>query len=255
MLKNEIQIFYHALMFYSRIPTPAKVQFSEENMTKSLRYFPLVGIIVSLIGAIFFIGIRYILPVPLAIVGAITSIILVTGAFHEDGFADFFDGFGGGTSKEKILVIMKDSRSGVYGVVSIVLLLLTKFLLLSAMDISQIPLVLVMAHALSRVTPIWLTATSQYARSDGSSKSQSIGHKPSKATFFTGVVIGLLPLAFIHNYLFVPFLLLGMFVIFACYRHYIHKKLGGYTGDVLGALQQFSEIGFYIIYLVACKFI
>ena len=106
-MKKQVHIFFNALSFFTRIPSPNWVDFSEENRQRSIIYFSLIGILVGLIGALIFYGALQILPLSIAILLSIVSTTYITGAFHEDGFADVCDGFGGGWTKEKILVIMK----------------------------------------------------------------------------------------------------------------------------------------------------
>lgn len=118
MIKEEIKIFFTSLMFYTRLPCPSYIDHSENYLNKATRYFPLIGIIVGTISFILFWIFNQIFNVEISIIIAIATGILITGAFHEDGFADTFDGFGGGWTKEKILEIMKDSRIGAYGAIS-----------------------------------------------------------------------------------------------------------------------------------------
>ncbi len=131
MIRKEITIFLTAIMFYTRIPIPANTEFSTDYLNKATRYFPFIGLLVGGIGAVIFLLGHFILPLHVAIILSMVSTILVTGAFHEDGFSDFSDGFGGGYTKERILEIMKDSRIGTYGAVALLLMLLTKFLSIS----------------------------------------------------------------------------------------------------------------------------
>ena len=102
-MKKELNIFYNALLFFSRIPVPRNLEFSEEIQTKAFRYFPLVGIIVGIVGGITFEVSNLFFSRVIASVLMIVVMLLTTGCLHEDGLADFFDGFGGGTSKERIL--------------------------------------------------------------------------------------------------------------------------------------------------------
>ena len=109
-MKNELRTFLAALMFYTRIPVKNIKGFSDDLLNRSTRYFTLIGILVGGAGALVFWGCSTILPVSLSVLISMFATILVTGAFHEDGFADFCDGFGGGYTTERILEIMKDSR-------------------------------------------------------------------------------------------------------------------------------------------------
>lgn len=239
-------------MFYTRIPVPKSLGFSGDNLNKATRYFPLVGIIAGSVGAAVFYISGYVFSVYLAIILAIAAMVLLTGSFHEDAFSDFCDGFGGGYTKEKILEIMKDSRIGTYGAVGLILLMLIKIFLLAEIDPKKIPIILIAAHALSRVNPVLLMFSSQYVRNDSTSKSKPVGETKSTTTLVIALAFGLLPLILVPYHT-IPFLLLAMLLILLYFRYYVHKKLGGYTGDVLGALQQLSEVGFYITFILINK--
>src|SRR4051812_43461768 len=130
-MKKELHIFFTALMFYTRIPCPKNIDHNPDYLNKATRYFPLIGWIVGSISFLAFYVSSLFLSIESAIILAIIASILTTGAFHEDGFADVCDGFGGGWTKEKILLIMKDSAIGAYGAIGLVLLFLLKFKLLS----------------------------------------------------------------------------------------------------------------------------
>ncbi len=105
MIRREIQIFFAALMFFTRIPCPTWVKHSQETLNKASRYFPLIGWIVGAIGASVFWISSLLFPPVLAVLLSMIATILLTGAFHEDGFADVCDGFGGGWTQEEILRI------------------------------------------------------------------------------------------------------------------------------------------------------
>jgi adenosylcobinamide-GDP ribazoletransferase len=156
-MKNEIRIFFTALMFYTRIPCPSWIDHSEEYINKATRYFPLIGWIVGVAAAFVVFSFHYIFPYPVCIILSLATSILITGAFHEDGFADVCDGFGGGWTKEKILNIMKDSRVGAYGVIGLVILFSLKiFTLIELMnaDIWYCLKAIVLAHVISRFSAV-----------------------------------------------------------------------------------------------------
>lgn len=244
-MKNQLHIFLTAVMFYTRIPVPRSLPYSDEMLNRSTRWFPFIGWIVGCIGAGIFYGLQFVFPVMLAILLSMIATIFVTGAFHEDGFADFCDGFGGGYTKEKILTIMKDSRIGTYGSIGLVGMLAVKFLSLSAFDFKLVPLVLVAGHALSRLMPVVVIFTSEYARADLESKSKPIGKKGKTIDLLMAIFFGLFWLAFLP-FLFSAIIVLALLLVTVVFRKYITEKLGGYTGDCLGALQQLSEVLFYL---------
>ena len=127
-MKKERDIFFTALMFLTRLPVPKNINHAELYLQKSPKYFPLIGWIVGFISVVVFIIFKFI-SVDIGVLASIIAGIFTTGCFHEDGFADTCDAFGGGWTKEKILAIMKDSRLGTYGVAGLGLMLTTKFLL------------------------------------------------------------------------------------------------------------------------------
>lgn len=239
--------FLTALMFFTRIPVPSSLPYSKTLLNRALRYFPLVGIIVGGIGTAVLWAALFIFPVSLALLLSMVATIFVTGAFHEDGFADFCDGYGGGHPKDKILEIMKDSRLGTYGTIGLVTMLAAKYLSLSTMPVNVVFCLIIIAHSFSRFIPVLLVYTTPYVREDALSKAKPIGNNTSKTSLFIAFVIAVIPLLLIE-WMMIPVILTGLLFLFWLFRQYILKRTGGYTGDALGALQQLSEL---IIYLIA----
>ena len=126
-LRHELEYFFGAIRFFTRLPVPRWVGHSSEALERSSRYFPAVGLIVGGIAALTFALAMLFWPKTLAVLAAMAITLYVTGAFHEDGWSDMVDGFGGGWEKAQILTIMKDSRIGSFGAVALVMMLLTKF--------------------------------------------------------------------------------------------------------------------------------
>jgi adenosylcobinamide-GDP ribazoletransferase len=247
-MRKQLYIFLNALMFYTRIPVPGNLPYSDDILNRSTRYFPFIGWIIGGIGAGVFYGLQFIFPVYLAVLLSMVTTIFVTGAFHEDGFADFCDGFGGGYTREKILSIMKDSRIGTYGTIGLVGMLSVKFAGLCSIDVHQLPLVMLTGHALSRLMPVLVIFTSEYAREDLTSKTKPIGKKGKTTDLIWALCFGLALMVFMPLFFSVvvlSVLLTGTFV----FRKYIIQKIGGYTGDCLGALQQISEVLFYLVWI------
>lgn len=244
-MKQQLNLFFHALQFYSRIPA-GKIDYSEENLAQSIRYFPLVGSVVGIVGASVFMLCMLVFSQGVSVTAALISMIAVTGALHEDGVSDFFDGFGGAYTRERILEIMKDSHVGAYGVISLVLLLLAKFSLLTSITPEKVPLVLIAAHASSRFVAVALMRSSSYVRTENS-KSAHSRLSLSRTTVVTAFVFGVLPLVFIPPLVSAVAAIVYAIILFAL-KHYVEKKIGGFTGDVLGTLQQFCEIAFYLVY-------
>ncbi|MDG1486751.1 MAG: adenosylcobinamide-GDP ribazoletransferase [SAR324 cluster bacterium] len=240
-----------AFIFYSRIPLPSS-WFSGKTSHCS-RYFSLVGWLVGgasvgvwLLAQMMFLdssGTFSEVSLPIAILLGMITGILLTGALHEDGFADTCDGFGGGWTPEERLRIMKDSRIGTYGALGLVFLLLLKFFALLQIETAILPWAWFAGNTLSRFVSISQLLFLDYVQDAAKSKSGPM-------TEFSGVdlivnaVFGLLPLLFIGNQVWV--VLPAVAIVWWFLLMYFKRKLGGVTGDCLGATQQLSEVVFYL---------
>ncbi|KAF2326155.1 adenosylcobinamide-GDP ribazoletransferase [Flavobacterium nitrogenifigens] len=261
-MKKELHIFFTCLMFYTRIPCPKNITHHPDYLNKATRYFPFIGWIVGSISFLAFYLFSFFLSTEIAVILAIIASILTTGAFHEDGFADVCDGFGGGWTKEKILMIMKDSAIGAYGAIGLVLLFLLKFKLLSESillftnNILLVFLLFVSVHSLSRLAAISIIFTHEYSRDDASSKSKPIAKQYSWKEVFGSFFFGLIPLL-VFSYFNLKFLLaiIPVFITRYFLARYFQKWIDGYTGDCLGATQQVCEVVFYLSILFLWKFI
>lgn len=253
-MKKELQIFLTAMMFYTRIPVPRWVNHDADYLNKATKYFPLIGWIAGILSALVFIGANYLFNPSIAIVFSMAASVLLTGAFHEDGFADVCDGFGGGWTKEKILLIMKDSRVGAYGVIGLIFMLSAKFYLLSSFNVTQLTVVLIAAHALSRWAAATFILTHQYVRENEDSKAKPVAKEFLGTHFLIASIFGFLPLLLFKNgYVFL--LIVPVYGMKIYLGRYFKKWIGGYTGDCLGATQQLCEITFYLSLLALWKFI
>ena len=150
-LRNELEYFFGAIRFFTRLPVPAWVGHSSEALASSTRYFPAVGLVVGGIAALVFFLTSYVWPLTLAVLVSMAATLYITGAFHEDGWSDTIDGLGGGWEKERVLAIMKDSRIGSYGAAALIIMLLAKFCALIELKPSLIPLAMIAGHVLSRL--------------------------------------------------------------------------------------------------------
>lgn len=246
-MKNELTVFALALQFLTRIPVPLGDGFTPERMAASVRYHPLVGLIIGGICAAVFWTAHWFVPDVVAIVLALAAGLLVTGAFHEDGLADTFDGIGGGLTRQSALVIMRDSRLGTYGTLALVAALALKVGALAALPPPMIVAALAAAHCLSRLSSLATIATSRYVRDEGTGKPVAGGISTAGliVASLTGMVVLLAwPLAQPFGAL--MFAVAGLVIGHIAMRAFFERKLGGYTGDTLGAVQQASEVGFYL---------
>lgn len=244
-MRNELATFFAALRFFTRLPVPAWVGHSDAQLNGAARYFPLVGILVGALGA----GVTYAaslaLPDSLAIVLGMAATLLATGAFHEDGFSDACDGFGGGWDKAQVLTIMKDSRIGSYGAVGIALLLLAKWNALMELTPEMLPFALVAGHAVSRLASTTLIYALDYVRDDDSSKSKPLATRMSSGALVVAALFGLAPCALLPLPE-VAYALAAVALVTLLAARYFVRRIGGYTGDCLGATQQLGELAFYL---------
>ena len=254
-MQKQWKYFLLALGFFTRIPVPNFTDFKESDLNHSTKYFPLIGIIVGLVGAGSYVISAQFLPQNIAVLTSMVVTIYLTGAFHEDGLADSADGIGGGWTREQILTIMQDSRLGTYGAVALFLMLLAKFQLLSSLDSYFISFALIAGHALSRLSAVYVMATLNYTKPEG--KAKPLATQVNALDLTVATVFGLLPffaivgLLVINNHSpsitlkFVLMALTPVLLSWLWWRHKIYKWLGGYTGDTLGAMQQIAELAFY----------
>jgi adenosylcobinamide-GDP ribazoletransferase len=269
-MKKEWKIFLTAVMFLTRIRVPKNIDHSPEYLQRSPKYFPVIGWIAGGLCSLVFLVFNKLISTDIAILALMIGGILITGAFHEDGFADVCDGFGGGWTKEKILLIMKDSRIGAFGAIGLVAILSAKFLLLKEL-FQFIPgtthpslnifityhyfiIALVTANSLSRLMPVFVIQLFNYVTDPDTSKSKPLASRKLSVTeLIIATLFALLPFIFLSWH----FLLVIIPVLFATFAlaNYFKKWIGGYTGDCLGAIQQVSEIVFYLGFIIICKYI
>jgi adenosylcobinamide-GDP ribazoletransferase len=268
-MKKEWHIFLTAVMFLTRIQVPSNIDHNPEHLQRSSKYFPLVGCIVGGISILVYLATAKFFSENVAILASIIAGILTTGAFHEDGFADTCDAFGGGWTKEKILLIMKDSRLGTYGVTGLLCMLAAKFLLLqelpkftpASLTETTNPLlsyqcfigIVLLAHSLSRFMAVTIIQQYEYVTDDDVSKSKPLASKKLSVTaFLTAGLFALLPFVLLP----LNFLLIVLPVTITRFYlgSYFKKWIGGYTGDCLGAVQQVTEIVIYLSALVVWRY-
>jgi adenosylcobinamide-GDP ribazoletransferase len=249
---QELRYFLLAVQYFTRVPIPAWVtrEFDAAWLASAARYFPLVGALIGVVaGAFYFVA--------SGVLGALSSAVLtcaltvwITGAFHEDGLADTCDALGGTVSRERALEIMKDSRIGTYGAVALVLALTLKIALLAELSVEAGAAALVAAHALSRALAISLVAVLPYAGDAAHSKARPLALQLSPASLSVALLFGIAPwllFAFFDDFSFAWLAALAASVLaaVACWR-WFKRRLGGFTGDTLGACQQLCELAFYL---------
>lgn len=248
MLRREFQLFCLALGFLTRVPVPADPDFSAEKLSKSTRYFPAVGGCVAILMIVSAWLLLAFLPSSVAAVGVMLVALRFTGAFHEDGLADSIDGLGGGWTQQDILRIMKDSRLGSYGAIALTMALFLKALLLHHLfdeNFYTASIAILIAQTLSRLAPLWIMASLPYLGAQLNSKSRDITAQlgvSDLAIAHLFVLLALFPASLVQALCAMGVSLL----VTLSWRGTLKKRLGGYTGDNLGAAQQFVELGCYL---------
>ncbi len=245
--RQELQWFLLAVQFYTRIPVRLILPYRDQDINRASRYISLVGWLVALIAALtLIVGYNWYGSWGGAALAVLAG-VLTTGAFHEDGMADAIDGFGGGLTQARILEIMKDSRVGTYGVLALVFAVLVKVVVLAQLELSQALVVLWTVHAGSRALAISLLLTLPYVQADKRSKVKPVAKKIESEDLRLALVLGVLPMLFLPWFT-VICLVVALWGLRWCSCYYLTRRLGGYTGDCLGAVQQLAEL---MIYLVA----
>lgn len=207
-------------------------------------YWPIVGWLTGgiLAGTLWLLA--QVLPLQVAWIGAIVVRLLVTGCLHEDGLADFCDGFGGGTTRERTLAIMKDSHIGTYGVVG----LIVYFLLWSQMIVLPLGILCTVAFC-ADVYSKWCVShivnLLPYARKEEESKAKVLYSRMTLPEVMAGTIAGWLPLLFLQPVgwgvaCFCPP------IVFLLLCGWMKRRIGGYTGDCCGAVFLLSELSFYV---------
>lgn len=249
---QQLRLFFIALQFFTRVPVPRWVGFEPDWLHHASRYFPAVGIVVGAVTATMYALAAMVLPHVVAVLLSTIAGIYLTGAFHEDGFADTCDGFGGGQNRQRVLEIMTDSRIGAYGAIGIVALLGLKCVTLACLPPHALLIALLAGHSLSRLASTTLIWSLDYAKSEG--KAKPLAQRMSTKEFAIAIATVALPLG--------AFLLAGWMswhalaagvVAVALAAVWLARKfvqrIAGYTGDCLGAVQQVTEVAFYLAVL------
>jgi len=251
---HQLRLFFIALQFFTRLPIPRWVGFEPEWLQHASRYFPAVGIVVGSFAAGIYALAALVLPQTVAVLLSTIAGIYLTGAFHEDGFADTCDGLGGGMTRERVLQIMTDSRIGAYGAIGIGLLLALKCATLVYLPFHLLIAALLLGHPVSRLMAAALIWRLEYVKGEG--KAKPLAQRMSHAEFLIAAVFALLPATVLLwlGWLAWPALaaaLLAMGCGAAWLARKFVRRIGGYTGDCLGAVQQVCEVACYLALLAA----
>jgi adenosylcobinamide-GDP ribazoletransferase len=246
MISREVRLFLIALQFLTRVRVKRIDPFPDDWLPRSAKYMPLVGALIGVVaGGVLLIS-AAIFPAPVPIVIGLSASILLTGALHEDGLADTVDAFGGGTSRERCLEIMKDSRIGTYGALALIMTLALKGTALAEVDPVSAARVLIAGYVGARLVAVLALAILPYAGGESAKVSRTTSSMtPSElaVAIASAVIVGFSVLKATAFILATVIALVAAIVIAWIAR----RKIGGYTGDVLGAVEQIYETAFLVV--------
>ena len=244
ILRAELGYFLGAVQFLTRLPVPHLDGFAPDWLDRGVKYFPLAGILVGAICAAVLSAASTFWSGALPALLAVAAGIAATGAFHEDGFADFFDAMGGAT-REARLAIMKDSRLGTFGVLALGIAIALKVFALAALAPAVAAAALIAAHAGGRFAAISAMRFLPYAGDMSTAKAKPLATNITVFGLGLAGCFGLLPALFLPlRAAFLACLVAFAAAIFVAWR--AKRLLGGFTGDVLGAIEQSYEIAFLL---------
>ncbi|CAH2604001.1 Adenosylcobinamide-GDP ribazoletransferase [Rhodovastum atsumiense] len=243
-LTTEVRAVLAAAVFFSRLPVPRRPLLDAADLRRAACYWPLIGLVVGAAMGTCWAAARPWLAAPVAAGLAVAVGVLLTGALQEDGFADVCDGFGGGATRERVLAIMQDSCVGSYGMAGLVVMVGLRWQAMAALPGAILPATVLAAQAASRAWAVALMAVLPYARGEGSRARPVVGRK-SAPRLALAAATGLAPFL-----LGVPLPALGAaaLVWLGCVL-WFGGRIGGYTGDCVGATQQVTELAILLAVL------
>ncbi len=244
-----------SFIFFTRLPFWRLYQPPKEAYATVVEHWPLTGWLTGGIMAATLFGACHILPYPVAVIIAIIVRLFLTGALHEDGLADFFDGFGGGTDRQRILTIMKDSHIGTYGVLALIFYFLLLWGILVSLPSMTAVFAILAADPLAKMFSAQIVNFMPYARREEEAKNKTVYRSISSLSTFSLALQGLLPslpLILLTNtdwWLAILAPILIVTILFLIVWH----KIRGYTGDCCGAICLLAELSFYLaLLLLSC---
>ena len=235
--------FLSAVQFLTRVPV-ASIPYKPDSLARAVKFFPLVG---ALLGAAAALLHRALVPhlgrLPTAL-AVVIFLVWSTGCLHEDGLADTADGLGGGRDREQILLIFRDSRVGSYGAAALCLSLFARVILIATIPLSEIAQYLVAAHILCRWTTLPLSYFCAPAR-ETEGQGARVAQLTTRNSLILGTAFSFLSVGLLLRWRSVAPLLFAIAVTLLSARFY-KRKIGGITGDCLGATNQLTEIATYL---------
>lgn len=234
-----------ALIFFTRLPFWRLGEVPADCFKNIVSHWPLVGLLTSGITVFILYAASLVFPLTVAVLLALIVRLLVTGCLHEDGLADFFDGFGGGTSRERILAIMKDSHIGSYGVIGLIGYFGLLYASLTSLPVEVAGCAILAADPYSKGVAGMIINRLPYARKQEEAKSRTVYSRMTRGEYLLCIGSALLPLLWLPR----PIYLWAAFappVVWYLLTSLMKRKIGGYTGDCCGAVFLLCELSFYL---------
>lgn len=250
------------IQFMTRYPIPVAVDFTAVHFVQGMKWMPLIGLLVALPAAGCYAGFEMLLDRDVAVLAAVVMLIWITGGLHLDGIADTADGLFSYNTRERTLEIMRDSNLGAHGVGTMVLTILSKFVLLRTVPVEGGMLAVLTVPVLGHMALTWHAAVARYARDEngiGGFVNQTGLVHAAAATLLSVIIVACL--LFLWNFSLVTVLVVtsilhlstaGMAVLFAAY---LTRRLGGITGDTIGATIELAELVGLFVFLFLWKYL
>lgn len=236
-----------AILFFTQLPLWRIVKVDQQHFKHVVPLWPLTGWLTAGLMALVYWAASFVFPTPICILLALVSRLMLTGALHEDGYADFCDGFGCFTNRERTLAIMKDSHIGSYGVIGLIMYFLLTFTTLCLLPKHLMPWAFC-ADPFCKFVSANIINYLPYARNEEQAKNKVVYSRMTAMEFLFCAVFGLLPLLLLPSLslrlvAIAPVLL--SIILFSWMKH----RIGGYTGDCCGAAFLLNELVFYLTLL------
>jgi adenosylcobinamide-GDP ribazoletransferase len=236
------------MQFLTRIPMPSQ-SYDSGSLARSVKFFPLVGLILGGGAALLHILLSPYLPRLVAALIVLVYLVLVTGGLHEDGLADAADGFGGGTNREKVLLILRDSRIGSYGGLALIFSIVGRLILIASLPLAMVSYYLMAVCLLSRWSVLPLSYFLASARAPSTSEVDGQGARIARQTSTLALIVGTvfsfaIAGAILRTRAIAP--ILSTLILTWITGMYYKRRIGGITGDCFGATIQLVEVGCYI---------
>ena len=231
-----------ALTFFTRIPIWKWTDIPQKYYSSVVVFWPMTGWVTGGLTGLLLLLAAQVFPMLPAVIIALTGRILLTGGLHEDGLADFCDGFGGGTSKDRILAIMKDSHIGTYGVMGLIFYSLWYVSIAMSLPLMTAVAAIIASDAFAKACAAQLINLLPYSRPEGAKNRISYVRMTICQSLIV-VLSGMLPvclLAYIDMSLIIS--IIAPIIVISLLILYLKHKIGGYTGDCCGAACLLCEL-------------